>query len=170
MAAGTTYDLISSQTIANGTTATISFTSIPSTYTDIILMFNGGGESGGGNVQIKVNNDTGANYSFTILRGNGSAASSDRESNFSGYFRWGAYATPGSGSYSTFDVAHFLDYSNTTTYKTVLTRTNNPQSGSDATIGLWQSTSAINRLDITLPAPSYFMNGSTFRLYGIASA
>jgi len=170
MAAGNTYELISSQTVSNGTTATISFTSIPSTYTDIVLMFNGGGESGGGNVQVKVNNDTGATYSFTLFRGSGSAASGDRESNFSGYFRWGAYATPSSGVYSTFDVAHFMDYSNTTTYKTVVMRANNAQGGCDATVGLWQSTSAINRLDITLPSPSYFKNGSTFRLYGIASA
>ena len=169
MAAGSTYTPIATTTVSNGTTATVTFSSIPSTYTDLIITFNGGGEAGGGNVQFKLNNDTGANYSFTILRANGSTASSDREFNFSGYFRWGAYATP-TTTHSTIDFAHLNNYSNTTTYKTVLMRTNNAEGGVDASVGLWRSTAAINRIDVTLPATSYLKNGSTFTLYGITAA
>jgi hypothetical protein len=162
-----TYEPIATTTITNGTTSTVTFNSIPSTYTDLVVVFNGGGETGGGNVQFKINNDTGANYSFTIIRADGTTASSDRESNFTGYFRWGAYATP-TTAYSTIDFAHFMNYSNSTTYKTILTRTGNASGGTDATAVLWQSTSAITRLDLTFAA--YWKNGSTFTIYGIKAA
>ena len=164
-----TYEPIATTTVSTTTTATVTFSSIPQTYTDLVVVFNGGTESGGTNVQFKVNNDTGSNYSFTILRGNGTTADSDRESNFSGYFRWGARATP-TAEFSTVDFAHLMNYANTTTYKTLLFRTNNASNGVDATVGLWRSTSAINRIDITIAATNYFRNGSTITIYGIKAA
>jgi len=165
----TTYEPIATTTVSTTTTATVTFSSISQTYTDLVVVFYGGTESGGTNVQFKVNNDTGSNYSFTILRGNGTTVSADRESNFSGYFRWGAYATP-TAEFSTVDFAHLMNYANTTTYKTLLFRTNNASNGVDASVGLWRNTSAINRIDITIPATNYFRNGSTITIYGIKAA
>ena len=162
----TTYEPIATTTVTNGTTSTVTFSSIPSTFTDLVVTFNGGGETGGGNIQFKLNNDSNTNYSFTILRANGTTASSDRESNIQ-YFRWGAYATP-TTNYSTLDLAYLMNYANTSFYKTVLFRSNNADGGVDANVGLWRDTSAVNRIDLTFAA--YWKNGSVFSLYGIKAA
>jgi hypothetical protein len=80
MAAGATYVPIAT---ANGTgsNSTITFSSIPSTYTDLVLIIGGGSTSASVVSQLQFNGDTGSNYSWTALYGTGSAASSARSSN-----------------------------------------------------------------------------------------
>jgi hypothetical protein len=74
---------------------------------------------------------------------------------------------PSSGSYAV-GITHFMNYSNTTTYKTALTRSNSPY-GTEAAVNLWRNTSAIT--SITLFIQSSTLNaGTTFTLYGIAAA
>jgi hypothetical protein len=60
-----------------------------------------------------------------------------------------------------------MNYSNSTTYKTILGRSNAATSGTSAAVGLWRSTSAINSIEIGTVS---FTAGSTFSLYGIAAA
>jgi len=62
-----------------------------------------------------------------------------------------------------------MNYSNTTTYKTGLVRANSAASGTDAIVGLWRSTAAITSIVATHDT-AQFATGSTFTLYGIASA
>ena len=62
-----------------------------------------------------------------------------------------------------------MNYSNTTTYKTALSRSNNANTGTDAIVGLWRSTAAINSI-VVLISGNQFATGSTFTLYGIKSA
>jgi hypothetical protein len=66
-------------------------------------------------------------------------------------------------------IHNFMNYSNTTTYKTILSRSNNSAIGTDAVVGLWRSTAAINTIKI-LPANNAFEVGSSFTLYGIKAA
>jgi hypothetical protein len=69
---------------------------------------------------------------------------------------WGVYIT------------NIQDYSNTTTYKTALSRYNNvPYGALDGIVNLWRSTSAINTIQLYLDRSEYFLIGSTFKLYGI---
>jgi hypothetical protein len=69
MAAGPTYELIASQTIASsGTTVTVSFTSIPATYTDLRLVWVGT-NSASGNQRVLLNSDAGNNYNYIIVVG-----------------------------------------------------------------------------------------------------
>jgi hypothetical protein len=63
-----------------------------------------------------------------------------------------------------------MNYSNTTTYKTVLLRSNNASAITVATVGLWRSTSAINTIKIYADGAAVFSVGSTFTLYGIKAA
>jgi len=165
MAAGNTYVAIATTT-ATGSAA-VSFTSIPSTYTDLIFICNTQAANSA-DVNVRVNNDSGTNYSRTVLTGTGSAASSLRNSNMT-YFQpeVNGYVT---NTMSQNMIIHFMNYSNTTTNKTFLSRANNWEVGVDAIVGLWRSTSAINRIDIAPVGATYFSSGSTFTLYGIQAA
>ena len=85
--------LISSVSVGGAGAATIDFTSIPGTYTDLVLIVNMQssytGDAGNG-ARIQFNGDTGNNYSDTNLRGTGSSAISYRLSN-SAYIQTGYY-------------------------------------------------------------------------------
>jgi hypothetical protein len=61
-----------------------------------------------------------------------------------------------------------MNYSNTTTYKTILARSNNAGIGLDAIVSLWRSTAAINTVNVL--ADTNFEAGTSFTLYGIAAA
>ena len=169
MAAGSTYTPIATYT-SGSAFSNYTFTSIPGTYTDLILVGNLGTTSGSANIALQVGNgsiDTGNNYSFTNINGDGSSAGSSRVSNTAQiYIDYSAYATT---TLTSTYIWHIQNYSNTTTYKTVLGRSNTASRGTNATVGLWRSTSAINQVKID-PQSTTFLANSTFTLYGIAAA
>jgi hypothetical protein len=164
MAAGSTYTPIATQTVSSVATS-VTFSSIPSTYTDLVLICNTVTALGVDILDLVFNSDTGSNYSSTQISGNGSAASSTRYSNTS------AMLIGLTDSNSNTNISHIMNYSNTTTYKTVLNRANAPTSGlARAEVGLWRSTSAINQILIRSDSSNAISAGSTFTLYGIAAA
>lgn len=164
-----TYEPIATTTLANSTTATVTFTSIPATYTDLVLVCNAAVTTGVGDYRLNYNNDTGSNYSRTYLTGDGTSAASGRQTSrswqdidYNGYM---------GSSLDNITIINIMNYANTTTYKTTINRSNRASSGTDANVGLWRSTAAINEIDITNSGSStYFLTGSTFTLYGIKSA
>lgn len=164
MAAGSTYTPIVTTTlgVASGT---VTLSSIPSTYTDLILVVSGRGQSNTG-WGLKFNNDTGSNYSSTYLDGNGTSVTSEQYST-PGFMRtvWNAYWNSSNACNS---IVNILNYSNTTTYKSSLWR-NNSSTYEESGAGLWRSTGAINRIDI-ITSSADFTSGTTFTLYGIAAA
>jgi hypothetical protein len=155
-----TYDRIATTT-ASGSTSQFTFTSIPATYTDLVLVIMAANASAS-NFEITFNSDTGSNYSRTQLSGNGTSASSARESSFTSYR---TLSTP-SGS-STYAIANLsiMNYSNTTTFKTLLDRGGYASDQTYAQVGLYRSTSAIS--SIRLLCGSNLSVNSTFTLYGI---
>jgi hypothetical protein len=166
MAAGSTYTPIATTTLGS-TTTSYTFTSIPSTYTDLILIITGNANAGT-NPVIQFNSDTGSNYSTTYLTGNGSAASSSRQTSATSILPdYNGYMTSTSNAII---ISQIMNYSNTTTYKTVLNRGNAAATGTDATVGLWRNTSAINSITILTGSSNTFSVGNTFTLYGIAAA
>jgi len=165
MAAGSTYTPIATTTISGTSTNTVTFNSF-SGYTDLRLIMNAGTNSVE-NLNIQFNGDTGSNYSYTYLTGDGSSATSGRGSsstvilaNYYGYL---------STSISTVTIVDFMNYSNSTTYKTILSRANNAGNGVSANVGMWRNTNAITSITLKL-GTSYILAGSTFTLYGIAAA
>ena len=156
-----TYTPIASITL--GTTATsVTFSSIPQTYTDLVMVINGTA-SGGVNTQTQVGNnsvDTGSNYSETLLVGNGSAASSSRDTSLSYSILFNSYT--GQGNH----ILHFMNYANTTTYKTMLSRSDTASNIASLWVSLWRSTAAINIIKIG-SGNQTFSSGMTFNLYGI---
>jgi hypothetical protein len=161
-----TYEPIATTTLSTAT-ATITFSSIPSTYTDLIFIGQVKATAGGEQVYIQFNNATASGYSFTYLYGNGSTAGSSRQIN-SNRINIGNSSTT-----TTFDntfVIHINNYANTSVYKNALYRSNNSSLNVETGIGLWQDTSAINRVDFKLTGSQTYASGSTFTLYGIKAA
>lgn len=167
MAAGNTYTPIATTTLGSAV-ASYTFSSIPGTYTDLVLVFNGGIASGAQDIWVQVNGDTGANYSRTNLYGNGTAAGSTRLSAQTKFAMNDAAALD--GAYQFMSVMQFMNYSNTTTYKTMLERANNAARGTDLGVHLWRSTSAITSIYIYNSGATNYVVGTTFTLYGITAA
>jgi hypothetical protein len=163
MAAGNTYVAIAEQTLGSDA-ASVTFSSISGAYTDLIMVVNAITSTASEYMSINLNSDTGSNYSRTNLAGNGTSAVSVRGSNETvGYIGAETYGT-NALKFNT--VVHFMNYANTTTYKTFLSRANHVDLAAEAIVGLWRSTSAIT----TIKVNSNFATGSTFSLYGIAAA
>lgn len=165
-----TYTPIATTTLANSTTATVSFTSITGIYTDLVLVTASAITSGAGALKLNYNSDTGSNYSRTIVTGNGSAASSTREtSQASLLVNTNGNLDTGLGQNTT--IINIINYSNSSAFKTTLARANRAANGTDAIVGLWRNTAAITRIDIANTGLStFFLSGSTFTLYGIKAA
>lgn len=167
MAAGVTYEPIATQTLSTSA-ASVTFSSISQSYTDLIIVVSGNNASGGATgSSITVGNnslDTGSNYSMTELYGDGTSAASYRDTNKT-YLN---ILLSGSASITS-TIIQCMDYSNTTTRKTFLSRSNLPSDAIRFAVGLWRSTSAINIINIA-PYTGSWASGSTFTLYGIAAA
>jgi hypothetical protein len=156
-----TYEPIATTTLGSAQ-ASYTFSSIPATYTDLVVVFNGAVTTGAVSVGLNFNGDTGTNYSMTYLYGSGTAASSGRTSSSANI-----YTMDLSTSNATL-ICQVQNYSNTTTYKTSLQRGNAASNAVTATVGLWRNTAAISSL--TLSNANTFIIGSTFTLYGIKAA
>ena len=167
MAAGNTYVALATNTLGSAT-ASVTFSSISGAYTDLVLVFNGGIATGAQDIWVQVNGDTGANYSRTNMYGSGTAAGSTRLSAQTKFAMNDAAALD--GAYQFMSVMQFMNYSNTTTYKTMLERANNAARGVDAGVHLWRSTAAINSIYVYNSGATNYVAGSTFTLYGIAAA
>ena len=170
MPAGPTYEPIATTTLTSASSSVV-FSSIPQTYTDLVVVFVGKNTTA--NVamtgEFDLNGDGGNNYSGTYL---GDGATSGRGTNNNG----GYYTTLTRSSVST-AIVHFMNYSNSTTYKTWLSRWGT-RGGSDninqtgAIVGLWRNTAAITQINFNRPAgeSGSFDVGCTWTLYGIKAA
>ena len=161
-----TYEPIATTTLGSSA-ASYTFSSIPSTYTDLRLVINGLQTGTSGNPYITLNSDTGTNYSITVLSGNGTNATSARSS--SAAFIYCGIKAEVRNTMIFMSTTDLMNYSNTTTNKTVITRAANASFGTDAIVGLWRNTAAITSITVDLDAGNW-NTGSTFTLYGIKAA
>jgi hypothetical protein len=167
------YESISTVTVGGAGSATITFSSIPSTYKHLqIRMTSRGTTSSGFGIDIRFNNDSGGNYSPShYLEGTGSAAISGAAISGTPTLIEIYGQPPSATTASVFggSIIDVLDYANTNKYKTLRHLGGFDANGSgliDLDSGLWLSTSAINRIDITCVATA-FAQYSSFALYGI---
>jgi len=161
-----TYEKIATTTLGSST-ATVTFSAISGSYTDLILVCQIAQVASNNSPRIRFNSDTGSNYSYTYVKGNGSSAVSGRDSNSTaGYLA----ETSGSTSLELITITHIMNYSNSATFKTHISRGNRASAETDATVGLWRSTSAITSISLAMGGSfptNNFASGSTFTLYGI---
>jgi hypothetical protein len=173
-----TYESIATTTLGSAQT-TVSFTNISQSFTDLKLVIsNVKTTTTARNVFIRVGNgsiDSGSNYSHTNLGARALSATpfSDRQtSQTSGKLSWYTASTT---TYPQMSVVDILNYSNTTTNKTMISNTrvdpgDGTYSGVEVLVILWRSTSAINYLDVFTDVADSFQSGSIFTLYGIKAA
>jgi hypothetical protein len=169
MPAARTYEPITTTTLGSAQT-TVSFSSIPATYTDLVLIMvhNSSGTATAFNGYLRFNSDSGSNYSKTQMLGVG-AAQSQRSSNAT------SLVWPFDDTTWTVTRFNIMNYANTTTNKTTIFRQDMGTYGTAAVVGLWRSTSAINAISLTASdqgggTADQFTAGSTFTLYGITAA
>jgi hypothetical protein len=160
--AGQTYIPIQSTTLTTGSTS-VSFSSF-SGYTDLKLVYSGT-PSAGAQTSLRFNSDSASNYSDTYIYGDGTTAASGRNANttvgYCGYI--GA-----SGNYAVLTVEIF-NISNSTSYKTYISRGSFSGAEVGSHCGQWRGTGAITTITFATNGAN-FNTGSTFTLYGIKAA
>jgi hypothetical protein len=173
-----TYTPIATNTLTSAT-ATISFTSIDQTYTDLVIVTSARGASSG-HLYARWGNgsyDSATNYSGTGMwaRSTTDDYGSSRNTSFN-FARLSpfTYSVPNATSTFGTTIVHLQNYSNTTTFKTVLTRCSgidaNEYAGPEVAVILWRSTSAINQIQFSIAGGFNFETGTTITLYGIKAA
>jgi hypothetical protein len=162
-----TYTPIATQTLGSSA-ATVTFSSISGSYTDIVLVASVNA-SAASDVKVRVNGLTTSIYSNTIIYGSGTVAGSYRNSTAT---LGGTEPVDTAASTFTPKIINFMNYANTTTFKSYLAKTSTSSStnGATATVGLIQTTSAINSITLLYADSTTFSAGSTFSLYGIKAA
>jgi hypothetical protein len=162
MPAGATYEPIATTTLSGASTWT--FSSIPGSYTDIIAIVVATSTTGN-SFHWRFNGDTGNSYSYTVLEGNGSAASSARSTSDTNINIYSGVGTANASMFRT----HFMSYAGSTN-KLVLSEASNDKNGTgivNRLVGLWRNTSAITSITGTTFAGT--LTG-TATLYGIKAA
>jgi hypothetical protein len=163
-----TYEPITSQTLGSSA-ASVTFSDIPATYTDLVIVCfaksTGAASSAGGT--LRLNSDTGSNYSHTILYGTGSAAASIRGAGD----RMRVFGDIPTGEFTATTI-QLMSYANTNVNKTVLSSYADAGALVARIVGLWRSTAAITSVSLFSndAGADSFASGSTFSLYGIKAA
>lgn len=161
----TTMKLIAKQTLG-ATAASVSFTGIPATYTDLLLLGSCNNASAAvDNVRVRFNGaTTDANHSGRRLSGNGSAASSTSDAYILLTATWA-----GSGQLANFEMylPNYAGSTNKSLSATGVVELNSSTAYIYATAGLWSSTAAVTQLTLDHLSGSVFSVGSSFYLYGI---
>jgi hypothetical protein len=158
-----TYTPIASITLG-ANASSVTFNSIPQTYTDLVLVFGGITTSATTqNIWCTYNSDSSSLYSWTRMVGDGSSASSARATGQT------YQIITDTGLTQMNSITHFMNYSNTTTNKTAISRSNSSGFRTSLYVDLYRSTNAISSITLTMSSDN-FASGSTFNLYGILGA
>jgi hypothetical protein len=163
----TTYEKIATTTLSSAA-ASIDFTSIPNTYTDLRVVLVGTAATAS-YPWMRFNGDTASNYSDTYMYGNGSGVVAARNTNITAWYM-GAWTL--STVYPSLFTMDIFSYAGST-YKTGLSTGSTEYGGSgftDVIASLWRSTSAITSIKLFLDAGYNLNAGSTATLYGIKAA
>ena len=169
-----TYILIQSQTLASSA-RTVTFSSIPATYTDLVLRVSARGDvNANDQIILQINTDTSTNYSATGLYGNGATAATNQYStsapSYTGYNVVGSGATANTFSNAEFYIPNYTSSANKPISQFGVEETNATTAYLSANAILWRGTSAVNQLYLTTVNNANFITGSSFYLYGISSS
>jgi hypothetical protein len=169
-------DSIATVTVGAGGSATITFSSIPSTYAHLQIrgILRASRNDAADGIIIQYNGDTASNYSSHFVRGEGSSVGAEGLANQSSMRIQDTMPgqTSAANLFGTV-IIDILDYANTNKYKTQRSLGGNDRNGAgyiDFSSGNWRNTNAITSIDIKALYGTGFAQYSHFALYGIASA
>jgi len=166
----TQFTLINSTAVGSTPVSSVTFNSIPSTYTDLLVKMsvstNASGTASANGTNINFNGVT-TNRLYRRLEGNGSSVSSDTNANIP----IGTVNASSSNYFSNQEI--YIPNYNSCYYKSTIVQSvveyNSPTATQDLVSGLWSSTAAITSLTI-YPDAGSFIQYSTFYLYGIKNS
>ena len=172
IANATSYESIATTTVGSGGAATVTFSSIPATYTHLQLRWIARSDRAAAQdfVDIRLNSDTGANYAAHLLYGDGATASATAyvsNTSVGVIFMPGSTATASVFGVGVMDI---LDYTNTNKNTTTRVLGGADINGSGRIVlgsGVWMNTAAVTTLTIITDNASTFSQYSSFALYGI---
>jgi hypothetical protein len=172
-----TYTLISS-TIFTGSTSSVTLSSIPSTYTDLVLRMSLRSSGNAFNTEIIFNGDQSSIYSQTLFFGNGSAISNARYTDTTQLDGVYAGMEPSAGTANTFNnVEIYIPNYRSTTSKpmsSIMVTESNVASDTATRIvpfaQLYRNTSAITSITLQNGFSFNFVSGSSIYLYGIKNS
>lgn len=174
----TTYTLISSN-VLTGSAASVTFSSIPSTYTDLVLRVSMRTDEAGqpnNDALLTFNGSTATNYSLTTVYGYSTTSGSQRLSTQANIARnWVDAAGATSNTFASGEI-YIPSYtvSQNKPISGIFVTENNASTASSAVIaanaGLWSQTATISSITITAQATTNFVSGSSFYLYGISKS
>ena len=170
-----TYTLISSN-ILSSSAASVTFSSIPSTYTDLVVKISARTDRATASTGIRLifNGSSAANYSYTYMLGDGSVTASSRSSaNTLVSFGTVAAATSLANTFSSHDLyipsynaSQSKPFSASNAYEN-----NTTAADASAYAALWNNTSAISSITFTQAGTgTNFVAGSSFYLYGVKNS
>ena len=160
-----TYTPLANITLGSNTQV-VNFDSIPGIYRDLVLVVEAVASTGTIDGRIRLNADTGSNYSWQKMIGNGSAVSANVQSPDTA-IRISDTAL-GSTTQALTAIIQIMDYSATNKHKTVMSRANNASTGVEAGAGRWANTAAVTRVRF-YTTTNLLGIGSTLSLYGIVA-
>jgi hypothetical protein len=170
-----TYTLISSVTVGSGGAANITFSSIPSTYTDLLVKISTRSTSATviGYVNIRFNSDTGNNYSYKAVGGTGSITFNNNSAGGSSIFTVTAGNSSTSNTFGNAEI--YIPNYTSANYKSVsidgVGENNATEAYTQLVVGIWSSTSAITSIQLSdIFGSANFAQYSTAYLYGISKA
>jgi hypothetical protein len=159
-----TYTPLANVTLGSSA-ASVTFSSIPATYRDLILVITAKKASATStNLATRLNGDTGSNYSQQFMTAIAGSTPSDAFTATSAQLD--IYIGVPQDEYNNY-IVQFMDYSATDKHKTILRRTNQASAMTEAAAHRWANTAAINTILLYLNASVSFAAGSTFNLYGV---
>ena len=166
-----TFELIASYTVGSGGTASIDFTSIPSTYTDLVLKVSLRGQYADNWMDCYLRfNGSSSSYSDRVLYGTGSSAASLSES-ASGINLRVEGSTPTANTFASIDayIPNYLSSNYKSVSADVVTENNGTTAIAQLIAGLWSNTAAINQITL-VPYSGNWVQYSTAYLYGVSNA
>ena len=168
MASAPTYESIAYQTVTNTSTASLTFSSIPTTYTDLRFVISSPVSSSLNWIGVTINGSTATNMGYRLLH-YGAAGSVLSGAGFSGqnmYFNGDVSPTAATETI----IIDFFGYANTTYYKSGLAESYQDGVQISQSVFGWASTATINTFSFLTAGGGFYGNGATFSLYGIKAA
>lgn len=172
-----TYIALANFTVSGTAPSTLTFSSIPATYRDLVLVANFQMSGTNSATRLRLNGDTGANYSgvwmvgiTNTVGGLNPGGHSSSETGESGARVFGAANGP-VNLFTNIGMIYIMDYSATDKHKTILSRYGSASTNRDvqATASRWANTNAVTSITLYDVSSQTYQAGSTFTLFGIRS-
>jgi hypothetical protein len=160
-----TYEPIQTTTLTSAIDS-VTFTSIPNTYTDLVIVANSKNATSNANyLGFRYNSDSGSNYGYVYTLGSGTSPA------LSGVGTTQSFGRYGNGSTASFQVSflNIFNYANTNVFKTSISQSNSVGNYSISYTSTWRSTAAITSVQLFTDAGNWVVD-SVFTLYGIKAA